>query len=95
MGPSIVGFGSYHYRYAGGHEGDAPRLAFSPRSASLVLYVSGFPEYEVLLARLGKHKSSKACLYLSKLADVDLDVIEEIARRSYAATNDIDGCPVC
>ena len=94
-GPSIIGFGSYHYRYASGHEGDSPRLGFSPRSANLVLYVGGFPEYEALLARLGKHKSSKACLYLNKLADVDLDVLEEIARRTYEATEDVDHCPVC
>jgi hypothetical protein len=94
-GPSIIGFGSYHYRYASGHEGDSPRLGFSPRSANLVLYVGGFPEYEALLSRLGKHKSSKACLYLNKLADVDLGVLEEIARRTYEATEDVDHCPVC
>ena len=92
-GPSIVGFGSYHYRYATGHEGDSPRLGFSPRSANLVLYVGGFPEYEALLARLGKHKCSKACLYVGKLADVDMAVLEEIARRTYAASE--DHCPVC
>ena len=86
-GPSIVGFGRYHYRYASGHEGDMCRLGFSPRSANLVLYVGGFPEYEALLAKLGKHKSSRACLYLGKLADVDLAVLEEIARRTYAATD--------
>jgi len=94
-GPSIVGFGSYHYRYASGHEGDMCRVGFSPRSANLVLYVGGFPDYEVLLARLGKHKRSKACLYLGQLTDVDLDVLEEIVRRSYAATEDVDHCPVC
>ncbi|HEX4762157.1 MAG TPA: DUF1801 domain-containing protein, partial [Sphingomicrobium sp.] len=71
-GPTIVGFGSYHYRYASGHEGDAARVGFSPRSANLVLYVGGFPEYASLLGKLGKHKRSKACLYLNKLADVDL-----------------------
>ncbi|MDA1009947.1 MAG: DUF1801 domain-containing protein [Chloroflexi bacterium] len=85
-GPSIVGFGSYHYRYASGHEGDMCRVGFSPRSANLVLYVGGFPEYEALLAKLGKHKRSKACLYLNKLADVDPAVLEEIALRTYAAT---------
>lgn len=89
-GPSIVGFGSCHYRYASGHEGDMCRVGFSPRSANLVLYVGGFPEYEALLARLGKHKSSKACLYLNRLADVDLEVLEEIARRTYAASRDCD-----
>jgi hypothetical protein len=94
-GPSIIGFGSYHYRYASGHEGDTCRLGFSPRSANLVLYVGGFPEYEALLAKLGKHKRSKACLYLNKLADVDLAVLEEIARRTYATTGAVDYCPVC
>jgi hypothetical protein len=94
-GPSIVGFGSYHYRYSSGHEADMCRIGFSPRSANLVLYVGGFPDYEALLARLGKHKRSKACLYLNKLADVDLGVLEEIARRSFAATEDIDHCQLC
>ena len=94
-GPTIVGFGSYHYRYASGHEGDSPRAGFSPRSANLVLYVGGFPEYEALLARLGKHRRSKACLYLGKLADVDLAVLEEIARRTFAATENAEHCPVC
>jgi hypothetical protein len=94
-GPSIIGFGSYHYRYASGHEGDSPRIGFSPRSANLVLYVGGFPEYEALLGRLGKHKSSKACLYLNKLADVDMGVLEEIARLTFEATADVDHCSVC
>ena len=95
-GPSIVGFGACHYRYASGHEGDMCRVGFSPRSANLVLYVGGFPEYEALLARLGKHKRSKACLYINRLADVDLSVLEEIVRRTYAATPaDADHCPVC
>ena len=94
-GPSMVGFGRYHYRYDSGHGADMCRVAFSPRSANLVLYVGGFPEYEALLAKLGKHKSSKACLYLNKLADVDMAVLEEIVRRTYAATGDSDRCPVC
>ena len=94
-GPSIVGFGSYHYRYESGHEADMCRVAFSPRSANLVLYVGGFPEYEALLARLSKHKSSKACLYINKLADVDVEVLDEIVRRTYAATADASRCPVC
>lgn len=88
-GPSIVGFGSYHYRYASGHEGDMCRVGFSPRSANLVLYVGGFPEYTDMLATLGRHKHGKACLYLNKLADVDLGVLEEIVRRSYEAGRDI------
>jgi hypothetical protein len=94
-GPSIVGFGTYHYRYASGHEGDMPRVGFSPRSANLVLYVGGFPEYEAMLAKLGKHKRSKACLYLGKLADADPAVLEEIARRTYAAAVDGDYASGC
>ena len=83
-GPSIIGFGQYHYRYASGHEGDMCRVGFSPRSANLVLYVGGFPGYDELLARLGKHKRSTACLYLNKLADVDMAVLEEITRGALA-----------
>ena len=94
-GPSIVGFGSYHYRYDSGHGADMCRVAFSPRSANLVLYVGGFPEYEALLAKLGKHKSSKACLYLNKLADVDMAVLERVVRRTYEVTEDSDRCPLC
>ena len=94
-GPTIVGFGSYHYRYESGHEGDMCRVGFAPRSANLVLYVGGFDEYPALLGRLGKHKTSKACLYINKLADVDLSVLEEIVRRSFAATADGQPCPAC
>lgn len=89
-GATIVGFGSYHYRYDSGHEGDACRVGFSPRSANMVLYVGGFPEYDKLLGRLGKHKRSKACLYLTSLADVDLQVLETITRRTYEATKDAE-----
>jgi hypothetical protein len=94
-GPSIIGFGTYHYRYASGHEGDACRVGFAPRSANLVLYVGGFPEFDSLLAALGKHKRSKACVYLGRLADVDLGVLEEIVRRTYAASGDPDRTPAC
>jgi hypothetical protein len=86
-GPSIVGFGSVHYRYDSGREGDMPRIAFSPRKANLVLYVGGYEGFEADLARLGKHKSSKACLYLNKLADVDAAVLETIVRKSWDAAN--------
>ena len=92
-GPTIVGFGAYHYRYASGHEGDACRVGFSPRAANLVLYVGGFPQYEALLARLGKHRRSKACLYWNRLADVDLAVLAEIVRCTWAAS--AGHCPVC
>ena len=83
--PSIIGFGAYHYRYASGHEGDNCRAGFSPRSANLVFYVGNFPEYAALLERLGKYKSGKGCLYVNKLADVDLAVLEEIVQRSFDA----------
>ncbi len=86
-GPSIVGFGTYHYKYASGHEGDMCRVGFSPRKTKLVLYVGGFADYEVMLERLGKYKCSKACLYLNKLFDVDQVVLEEIIRRTYEAAN--------
>lgn len=89
-GPSIIGFGSYHYRYASGHEGDTCRVGFSPRSANLVLYVGDFPGYDELLGRLGKHKRSTGCLYLNKLADVDMAVLEEIVRLSFAGTDAAD-----
>ena len=92
-GPTIVGFGSYHYRYDSGHEGDAPRAGYSPRSANLVLYVGGFPEYDALLEKLGKYKRSKACLYLNKLAEVDVSVLEEIVGRTYASTG--EGGSIC
>ena len=94
-GPSIIGFGSYHYRYDSGHEGDMCRIGFSPRKAQLVLYVGGFPGYEDMLARLGKHKTSKACLYINKLADVDLTVVEEIVAATLAASEQDPRCPVC
>jgi hypothetical protein len=82
-GDAIIGFGSQHYRYASGHEGDMPLVAFSPRKQSLTLYITmGFDELQDLLSRLGKHKLSKACLYINRLADVDLKVLEEIITRS-------------
>lgn len=82
-GPTIVGVGAYHYRYDSGHEGDAPRLGFSPRAKELVLYVlADFPECAPLLARLGKHRIGKSCLYIKKLADVDMGVLEELTAAS-------------
>ncbi len=87
-GASIIGFGSYHYRYDSGHEGDMCRLGFSPRKAQLVLYVlSDTPEEAEKLARLGKHKTGKSCLYVNKLADVDMAVLEDIARDALAHMN--------
>ena len=84
-GPSIVGFGSYHYKYDSGREGDAGRIGFSPRSTSLVLYlVDGYKGKEAQLERLGKHKTGVSCLYINKLADVDESVLEEMVRDSLA-----------
>jgi Domain of unknown function (DU1801) len=86
-GTSIVGFGSYRIRYADGREADWMAVGFSPRKQSLVLYLmDGFEDYEALLAKLGKHKTGKACLYVNRVADVDLDVLREMVRRSYAHT---------
>lgn len=82
-GPSIVGFGTYHYKYDSGHEGDMARIGFSPRARELVLYVLGcFPRNQTLMDRLGKHKTGKSCLYIKRLADVDLDVLEELVAES-------------
>lgn len=82
-GPSIIGFGSYHYKYDSGHEGDAPLTGFSPRSTALTFYFSSaFPEREDLLAQLGKHKTSKGCVYIQKLADVDIKVLAKIIKAS-------------
>lgn len=78
-GPSIIGFGTYHYKYESGHEGDAPILAFSPRATALTVYLSaGFDLRDTLLEKLGKHKASKGCIYIKKLADIDLGVLENI-----------------
>lgn len=83
-GPSIIGFGSLHYVYETGREGDMPAAAFSPRKANMTFYVDGnFQGAEELFAKLGKHKRSVACLYINKLADVDLDVLSEIIARQY------------
>src|ERR1700684_4516279 len=75
-GPSIIGFGSYHYKYDSGREGDMPLVGFSPRKAAAVLYLAGLSDSEALLAKLGKHTTGKGCLYIKKLADVDKKVLE-------------------
>lgn len=82
-GPSIIGFGSYHYKYATGHEGDAPLTGFSPRKAKISLYfATGDTEREQLLKVLGKHTSGKACVYINKLDDIDVKVLEQLIVRS-------------
>lgn len=78
-GPSIIGFGTYHYKYESGHEGDMCMIGFSPRKAALTLYIlMGFEGYDELMGKLGKHKISKACLYIKKLEDVDVKVLKEL-----------------
>ena len=85
-GPSIIGFGSYHYKYDSGREGDMPLAGFSPRKAATVFYVmTGFSDSAALLAKLGKHTTGKACLYVKKLADVDQKVLEALVVKSVAA----------
>ena len=80
-GPSIIGYGRYHYVYDSGREGDFLATGFSPRKSNLSLYIMpGYEDFGDLLDRLGKHKKSKACLYINKLADVDLAVVEELIR---------------
>ncbi len=93
-GPSIVGFGSYHYQYASGHEGDAPLIGFSPRKAALTLYVTGpGTDNDNLLAALGKYKKSKACIYVKKLDDLDLKVLEKISKASLKYISEKHECP--
>jgi hypothetical protein len=78
-GPSIIGFGSYHYKYTTGHEGDAPVVGFSPRKAKLSLYLkTGDPENEKILEMLGKHTTGKSCVYVNKLEDIDLEVLKKL-----------------
>jgi hypothetical protein len=82
-GPSIVGYGSYHYKYASGREGDWFVAGFSPRKRDLTLYIiAGFERYDALMAKLGKHTTGKSCLYIKRLADVDLMVLEELIAAS-------------
>jgi hypothetical protein len=83
-GDSIVGFGQYHYKYASGREGDFLMTGFSPRKSNLSLYVmDGFKQRDQLLAKLGKHKTSVACLYINKLSDVDESVLKQLIQKSY------------
>lgn len=82
-GDSIVGFGQYHYKYESGREGDFFLTGFAPRKQSLTLYImGGFDQYDELMSKLGKHKTGKACLYIKKLEDVDMGVLETLIDRS-------------
>lgn len=85
-GPSIIGFGTYHYTYASGHSGSAPLAAFSPRKTELVLYLGEEAQDDVALAKLGKHKATKGCVYVKRLADIDLKVLKAMIKKSIAAT---------
>ena len=85
-GPSIIGFGKYHYRYESGREGDIMIVGFSPRKSSLVLYLGSSPEAEKLMTKLGKHKRGKGCLYINKLDDIDRDVLGNLITKSVAST---------
>lgn len=84
-GPTIIGFGSYHYKYASGHEGDAPIIGFSPRKAEFSLYVyADTAKSKSLLTELGKYKMGKACIYMKRLDDLNLDVLEKLCKESIA-----------
>ena len=83
-GPTIIGFGTYHYQYASGHEGDAPFAGFSPRKPELVIYFMPEALEPEMMARLGKHRLSKACVYVKRLDDIDLGVLETLLQRSIA-----------
>lgn len=78
-GPSIIGFGQYHYKYDSGREGDMARIGFSPRKGQTVLYITdGFAGHAELMAKLGKYKTGKSCLYIKRLSDVDEAVLEQL-----------------
>ena len=82
-GPSIVGFGSYHYRYASGHEGDWPITGFSPRKQDLTIYVMmGFAKYDALMKQLGKHRVGKSCLYIKRLSDIHQPTLKKLLKTS-------------
>ncbi|KAF2327517.1 DUF1801 domain-containing protein [Flavobacterium nitrogenifigens] len=89
-GPSIIGFGSYHYKYESGHEGDAPLAGFSPRKTAMTVYFY-LPEEkrEALLSKLGKHTSSKACIYVKKLTDIDIEILKKIILLSIEYTQNL------
>lgn len=92
-GPTIIGFGSYHYKYASGHEGDSPLIGFSPRKAEFSLYVfSPVDEQIGILEQLGKFKKSIACIYIKKLDDINIDVLEKLCKSSITYINEHYEC---
>jgi len=87
-GPTIIGFGSYHYKYDSGHEGDAPLIGFSPRKAAFSLYAySPIEEHKHMLDDLGKFKMGKACIYAKKLSDINIKTLEKISKATIAYLN--------
>lgn len=89
-GPSIIGYGRYHYRYQSGREGDFLATGFSPRASNLSIYIMpGYQDYSYILERLGKHKLGKSCLYLNKLSDIDMSVLEELVETGLRDLNKI------
>ena len=92
-GPTIIGFGSYHYKYASGHEGNAPLIGFSPRKAAFSLYVfSPTPDNEHLLNELGKYKVGKACIYVKKLANINISALEKMCKTTIEYLNEHHEC---
>ncbi|MDN3587237.1 DUF1801 domain-containing protein [Pedobacter aquatilis] len=88
-GTAIIGFGAYHYKYESGREGDAPIVGFSPRKDALALYLSSeFPQRKELLLHFGKHKTGKACIYIKKLSDVNLDILKKMIENSLIDTGE-------
>jgi len=81
-GPSIIGFGSYHYKYESGREGDAPLVGFSPRKNEFALYIPNFEKKEELLKEFGKHKTAKACVYIKKVEDINIEVLKKMVTNS-------------
>ena len=81
-GSAIIGFGSYHYKYESGREGDAPLVGFSPRKSEFALYIANFDGKEELLKKFGKHKTAKSCVYIKKLEDIDVEVLKKMTAGS-------------
>ena len=93
-GPTMIGFGSYHYKYASGHEGDAMLIGFSPRKAEFSLYVSApGNDNKQLLDKLGKYKMGKACIYFKKLSDLNLDILEKLSKATIRYIQEHHECP--
>jgi hypothetical protein len=94
-GPAIIGFGNYHYKYESGHEGDSPLIGFSPRKAEFALYLSSaFEKRDELLKQFGKHKTGKACIYIKKMEDINVDVLKKMIAASlkYSKANKNQPC---